>query len=181
MKKITPETRPQETITYGLHDSPLGQIIIAQSTKGLCWLGFMISKEQGAYKGDGFVRMQEYFPHSNLVRHDQQTACIVEDVIEAWDQDTLEDIKLDLRGTEFQKDVWKALLQIPKGQVISYGDVANDIGRPKASRAVGSAVGENPVSLIVPCHRVVQASGGLGNYGWGVPLKKKILKAEGVK
>ncbi len=171
MKKIT-----QETITYGLHDTPLGKIVIAQSCKGLCWLGFMVK----GYKGDGFERMQEFFPNSDLVRDDQNTHQIAERVMQAWDQDTLNDIKLDLRGTEFQKDVWKALLHIPKGQVISYGDVANDIGRPKASRAVGSAVGENPVSLIVPCHRVVQASGGLGNYGWGVDLKKKILKYEGV-
>lgn len=170
MEKIT-----IETITYGLHDTPLGQIVIAQSSKGLCWLGFMVK----GYKGDGFERMQEFFPNSDLVRDDKSTEQMAERVMQAWDQDTITDIQLDLRGTEFQQDVWKALLHIPKGQVISYGDVANDIGRPKASRAVGSAVGENPVSLIVPCHRVVQASGGLGNYGWGVELKKKILQLEG--
>ncbi|HPD83163.1 MAG: methylated-DNA--[protein]-cysteine S-methyltransferase [Alphaproteobacteria bacterium] len=169
-----------EKITYGLHDTPLGQIVIAQSCKGLCWLGFMVSKEEGAYKGDGFTRMQEHFPNSELVRDDTQTKKLMNEIMQAWDHDTLNDVALDLRGTDFQCAVWKALLNIPRGQVISYGDVANDIGRPKASRAVGSAVGENPVSLIVPCHRVVQASGGLGNYGWGVPLKKKILEAEGV-
>jgi AraC family transcriptional regulator of adaptative response/methylated-DNA-[protein]-cysteine methyltransferase len=114
-----------------------------------------------------------------LVRDDAQTRPLVTQIIQAWDHDTLNDLKLDLRGTDFQKQVWEALLHIPRGQVISYGDVANDIGKPKASRAVGSAVGENPVSLIVPCHRVVQSSGGLGNYGWGVPLKKKILEQEG--
>ena len=167
-----------EKITYGLHDTPIGQMVIAQSCKGLCWLGFMVSKEEGAYKGDGFERMKEFFPNSDFVRDDEGTRETVEQVMEAWDQDTLADIELDLRGTDFQQSVWKALLQIPKGQVISYGDVANDIGRPKASRAVGTAVGENPVSLVVPCHRVVQASGGLGNYGWGVALKKKILHEE---
>ncbi|CAG0911174.1 unnamed protein product, partial [Cyprideis torosa] len=150
-----------EKITYGLHDTPIGQIVVAQSCKGICWLGFMVSKEDGAYKGDGFTRMTEFFPNSELVRDDAQTEKLVEKIMQAWDQDTLADIDLDLRGTEFQRDVWQALLHIPKGQVISYGDVANDIGRPKASRAVGSAVGENPVSLIVPCHRVVQSSGGL--------------------
>jgi AraC family transcriptional regulator of adaptative response/methylated-DNA-[protein]-cysteine methyltransferase len=167
-----------EKITYGIHDTPLGEVVIAQSCKGLCWLGFMVSKEEGAYKGDGFVRMQEHFPNSNFVRDDQQTQDLMNDIMTAWDHDTLNDVDLDLRGTDFQCSVWKALLNIPRGQVISYGDVANDIGKPKASRAVGSAVGENPVSLIVPCHRVVQASGGLGNYGWGVPLKEKILKLE---
>jgi AraC family transcriptional regulator of adaptative response/methylated-DNA-[protein]-cysteine methyltransferase len=180
MQQISTENRI-ETITYGLHDTPLGQIVIAQSCKGLCWLGFMVSKEEGAYKGDGFTRMEEYFPNSKLVRDDAQTKGLMHDIMRAWDQDTLKSLDLDLRGTEFQCSVWKALLNIPKGQVISYGDVANDIGNPKASRAVGSAVGENPVSLIVPCHRVVQAGGGLGNYGWGVDLKKKILRLEGVK
>ena len=169
-----------ESITYGIHDTPIGQIVVAESSKGICWLGFMVSKNEGAYKGDGFTRMTEYFPNSCLMRDDKRTADLVAQIIDAWDKDTLNDIKLDLRGTEFQRDVWRALLDIPKGQVISYGDVANDIGRPKASRAVGSAVGENPVSLIVPCHRVVQSSGGLGNYGWGVSLKKKILEEEGV-
>jgi len=177
MKKIS---KKRETITYGLHDTALGQIVIAQSNSGLCWLGFMVSKKQGAYKGDGFSRMIEYFPNSQFQRDDKQTQDLAADIIQAWDQDTLQDIQLDLRGTEFQRDVWQALLQIPRGQVISYGDVANDIGRPKASRAVGSAVGENPVSLIVPCHRVVQSSGGLGNYGWGIKLKKKILEEEGI-
>lgn len=175
MEKIT-----LETITYGLHDTPLGQMVVAHSTKGLCWLGFMVSKDNGAYKGDGFTRMQEFFPNSEFVRDDQETHDLAENIMKAWDKDTLEEINLDLRGTEFQRDVWQALLHIPKGQVISYGEVANDIGRPKASRAVGTAVGDNPVSLVVPCHRVVQASGGLGNYGWGVALKKKILKYEGV-
>ena len=170
-----------ERITYGLHDTPLGEMVVAQSTKGLCWLGFMVSKKDGAYKGDGFTRMQEFFPNSELVRDDKQTEELVHEVMSAWDQDTLADIALDLRGTEFQNDVWQALLQIPRGQVISYGDVANDIGRPKASRAVGTAVGDNPVSLVVPCHRVVQATGGLGNYGWGVDLKKKILTLEGAQ
>ena len=168
-----------EKITYGLHDTPLGQVVIAQSCKGLCWLGFMVSKKDGAYKGDGFARMQEHFPNSELIRDDEQTRDLMEEIMEAWDQDTLNDVELDLRGTDFQCSVWKALLNIPRGEVISYGDVANDIGKPKASRAVGSAVGENPVSLIVPCHRVVQASGGLGNYGWGVQLKEKILEQEG--
>lgn len=168
-----------EKITYGLHDTPLGQVVIAQSCKGLCWLGFMVSEKEGAYKGDGFARMQEHFPNSELVRDDEQTRALMNEIMDAWDQDTLNDVELDLRGTDFQCSVWKALLNIPKGQVISYGDVANDIGKPKASRAVGSAVGENPVSLIVPCHRVVQASGNLGNYGWGVQLKEKILEKEG--
>ncbi|MEM6811297.1 MAG: methylated-DNA--[protein]-cysteine S-methyltransferase [Pseudomonadota bacterium] len=173
MKKST-----SEKIVYGIHNTRLGDVIIAQSSRGLCWLGFMVSKEEGAYKGDGFERMKEHFPHSKFYRDDRQTKLMMQNIMKAWDQDTLNELDLDLRGTEFQQSVWKALLNIPKGQVISYGDVANDIGAPKASRAVGTAVGQNPVSLIIPCHRVVQKSGGLGNYGWGVDLKKKILEEE---
>lgn len=180
IRNIKFDSKATEKIVYGVHDTPIGQIVVAESSKGVCWLGFMISKEQGAYKGDGFTRMNEYFPNSELIRDDARTKELVSQIIKAWDHDTLDEIKLDLRGTEFQREVWRALLNIPKGQVISYGDVANDIGRPKASRAVGTAVGENPVSLVVPCHRVVQSSGGLGNYGWGVDLKKKILHIEGV-
>ena len=168
-----------DKITYGLHDTPIGQMVIAQSAQGICWLGFMVSKENGAYKGDGFTRMIDFFPQSEFIRDDEQTKPLVTQIMQAWDHDTLAELKLDLRGTEFQCDVWSALLSIPRGQVVSYGQVANDIGKPKASRAVGSAVGENPVSLVVPCHRVVQSCGGLGNYGWGIGLKKKILEKEG--
>lgn len=160
-----------------MHQTPLGEIVIGRSSKGLCWLGFMI----GGYKGDGFSRMQAYFPQSKLVRDEAQTKDLMQEIMTAWKSDRLRDIALDLRGTDFQCAVWKALLNIPRGEVKSYGAVANDVGRPKAFRAVGSAVGENPVSLIIPCHRVVQASGALGNYGWGVDLKKKILRLEGYR
>ena len=173
MEKIT------DKIIYGLHDVQVGQIVAARSDGGLCWLGFMVSKAQGAYKGDGLTRMKRYFPTSELVRNDKNTKGLVEEIIQAWDRDRLKDIALDLRGTAFQRDVWQALLKIPKGKVVSYGDIAKDIDRPKASRSVGSAVGENPVSLIVPCHRVVPSSGGLGNYGWGTDLKKRLLEIEG--
>jgi AraC family transcriptional regulator of adaptative response/methylated-DNA-[protein]-cysteine methyltransferase len=168
-----------EKITYGVHATPLGEVVIAQSTKGLCWLGFMCGREEGAYKGDGFSRMQHFFPNSDLIRDDDHTRPMMESIMQAWDHDTVKEIALDLRGTSFQRSVWKALLNIPKGQVISYGDIANDLGRPKASRAVGSAVGNNPVSLIVPCHRVLPKSGKVGNYGWGPELKKKLLEREG--
>ena len=92
----------------------------------------------------------------------------------------MDTITLDLRGTEFQKSVWRTLLDIPKGQVWTYGQLAQAVGRPMAARAVGTAVGENPVSLIVPCHRVVQSSGKIGNYGWGEALKRNLLLEEEV-
>jgi AraC family transcriptional regulator of adaptative response/methylated-DNA-[protein]-cysteine methyltransferase len=172
MQKIITE------VTYGIHDTELGRIVIGQTDRGLCWLGFMVSKKEGAYKGDGLTRMKEYFSESSFVEDKASTFETLNDVFKAWESDDLNSISLDLQGTDFQLSVWKALLNIPKGQTLSYGDVANDIGKPKASRAVGTAVGDNPVSLIIPCHRVIQKSGGLGNYGWGLDLKSRLLEIE---
>lgn len=166
-----------EKVIYGIHSSPFGaDMVVAQSNKGLCWLGFMTTKEQGAYKGDGLTRMKAAFP--DALRNDKKTESLAHDVIEAWKEDKLRAIPFDLHGTDFQKSVWQALLNIPAGKTVSYGTIANDIGKPKASRAVGTAVGDNPVSLLVPCHRVVRSDGGLGNYGWGLGLKKEILDQE---
>lgn len=163
-------------ITYGFYPSTFGEMVIAQSERGLCWLGFMVD----GYKGNGFDRMAKHFPDTPLARDDAAIKPLGDEVIKAWANGTEKDIQIDLKGTAFQRSVWAALLDIPRGAVKSYGDVANDIGKPKASRAVGSAVGENPVSLIVPCHRVLQKSGAVGNYGWGVDIKRQILRAEGL-
>ena len=166
-------------VIYGIHKTPLGvDMVIGQTEKGLCWIGFMTTKAQGAYKGDGFDRMKQLISDAEFVRDDKATADLVGRIMAAWEQDNLRAIPFDLYGTDFQKSVWEALLNIPAGTTVSYGDVANDIGRPKACRAVGTAVGENPISLLIPCHRVVRSDGGLGNYGWGLGLKEQLLKAE---
>jgi AraC family transcriptional regulator of adaptative response/methylated-DNA-[protein]-cysteine methyltransferase len=165
-------------ITYGIAQSPFGSaMILGQTPAGaLCWLGFMVR----GYKGDGEGRMRDHFPGIEFIHDDRAVAGMAKSVLSAWERDAPDDIPLDLSGTLFQKKVWTALLSIPKGTVASYGDIARRIGAPRAARAVGSAVGENPVSLIVPCHRVITSAGTMGNYGWGVPLKEQILKAEGV-
>lgn len=171
-----------QEIIYGLYDTALGQIVIAKSDKGLCWLGFMKGQDEGAYKGDGLTRLQKFctvhFPDRDLRRDDRAMADLMAQIMQAWETGREKEITLDLRGTDFQCAVWQALLGISKGHLKTYRDVANDIGKPKAMRAVGSAVGENPVSLIVPCHRVVPMSGGVGNYGWGTELKTRLLKQE---
>lgn len=164
-----------EKITYGFYQSPVGEMVLAQTDEGLCWLGFMVK----GYKGDGLERMRMHFAGAEFVQDDEAMTGLGDEVIRLWRAGREQDITLDLRGTDFQKDVWQALFAIKRGDVCSYGDVANDIGRSRASRAVGSAVGSNPVSLIVPCHRVVQKSGGLGNYGWGLELKRRLLEEEG--
>lgn len=165
-----------QKITYGYAASPFGKMVIGTTTAGLCWLGFMVR----GYKGDGEERLFAHFPGHAFVHDDTALQDIARHIVAAWEHDNMKNIKLDLHGTDFQKKVWYALLDIRKGHIKSYGDIARDIGNPAAARAVGSAVGENPVSLIVPCHRVITSTGDLGNYGWGVDLKQKILKAEGI-
>lgn len=150
--------------------------MIGKTDKGLAWLGFMVD----GYKGNGLVRMKKHFPYADFVKDDCEIEKIAHHLIQAWEQGDEKAVTLDLQGTNFQKSVWSALLDITRGNVVSYGDIAHRLDKPNASRAVGSAVGENPVSLIVPCHRVLQKSGKIGNYGWGVYLKQKILNAEGV-
>ncbi|KNC85006.1 hypothetical protein SARC_02795 [Sphaeroforma arctica JP610] len=178
-------------IVYGIHNTELGSIIIATTAKGLCWLGFMVTKENGAYKGDGYSRMMQFYPEAT-VEAETKCACTLPTAHATADCGScfaseaqtptakLLALPLDLRGTAFQMQVWDALLDIPWGATRCYGDIANQIGRPKASRAVGTAVGQNPVSILVPCHRVLQKSGQLGNYGWGLTLKESLLRQEGV-
>ncbi|MCB1782775.1 MAG: methylated-DNA--[protein]-cysteine S-methyltransferase [Alphaproteobacteria bacterium] len=149
-------------------------MVLGLSDKGLCWLGFMVK----GYKGDGLERMRAHLRDVSFIRDDLAVQAMGDAVVQAWESGSVEAVPLDLRGTDFQQRVWQALLKIGRGRRLSYGDVANDIGRAHAARAVGSAVGENPVSLLVPCHRVVRADGSLGNYGWGLALKERILARE---
>lgn len=163
-----------EDIIYGIHPGPFGAMVIAQSAEGLCWLGF----QAAGYKGGGLSRMKKHFPQARFTENAKATEDLARRVLAAWEEGGSAEIALDLRGSAFQKAVWQRLLEIPRGKTLTYGALAGNIGKPNAARAVGSAVGDNPVSLIVPCHRVVPAGGGFGNYGWGAALKEKILKAE---
>lgn len=116
---------------------------------------------------------------ARIVPDDQQNELAVAE-IHAYLRGDLREftIPVDLRGTEFQCDVWNAIAKIPYGQTISYGELANSIGRPKATRAVGQATGANPVPIIIPCHRVIGSSGGLTGFGGGLPLKERLLGLE---
>lgn len=166
-----------EKITYGFYASSLGEMVLGKTETGLCWLGFMVK----GYKGDGLERMKAHFQGSVFDRDDDAVKVLGDKIIDAWRDGREKDIALDLHGTDFQKSVWNALLDVSRGVVCSYGDIAHEIGKPGAARAVGSAVGENPVSLIVPCHRILKSDGGVGNYGWGADLKREILRAEGIR
>lgn len=163
-------------IIYGTHATPIGEIMVAKTEKGICWLGFMMDE-----KPDHCVaRIQRHWPKAKLVHDDEAVREDCEKIMSIWrgQGDKKKKLKLDLYGTNMQIQVWQALLKIPTGETVTYMDIAKQVGKPKASRAIGNAVGANPVSLIIPCHRVIRATGIIDNYGWGSPRKKLILAME---
>lgn len=161
------------TIRYGYHPTPMGDMLIAQTDRGLCWLGFVVDEDRTI----PMARLRRDWEFADLVDDQNGTVDTARKILEIWrGADT--HLTLHLYGTNFQLQVWQALLKIPCGASVSYKAVADAIGKPKASRAVGSAVGANPVSLLIPCHRVIQSSGIVENYGWGTPRKKLILGLE---
>lgn len=166
-------------IQYGFHPTILGELLIAQTARGLCWLGFVVEGDRDV----PLKRLHEYWPLASFVSDDMATFETARRIISMWQvrgQRQLSDGKLNvhLYGTNFQIQVWQALLKIPSGGAVSYKDIAQYLGKPTASRAVGGAVGANPISLLIPCHRVIQASGIIDNYAWGSPRKRLLLALE---
>lgn len=162
------------TIRYAFHPTPIGDILIAETERGLCWLGFVVGEDREI----GITRLRAYWPRANFIEDLNGTAASAEKIIAIWRGDKGAKLNLHLYGTNFQLQVWHALMKIPCGATVSYQAIAEAIDRPKAFRAVGSAVGANPVSLLIPCHRVIQSTGIVDNYGWGTPRKKLILALE---
>ena len=162
-------------IRYAFLNGPLGRVLIGATDKGVCWLSF-------AEEGGGDLHLAE-------MRHDWSAAEFVQDkdyltplaaraFAFALNRKLDEPLRLHVRGTNFQLKVWEALLKIPYGARCTYGDIASEIGKPKANRAVGSAVGANLISVLIPCHRVILSSGVIHNYRWGVARKKTVLALE---
>jgi AraC family transcriptional regulator of adaptative response/methylated-DNA-[protein]-cysteine methyltransferase len=157
-------------IRYGVHETALGCVMLGVTDRGICWLAFIADDGRPA---------KEEFAHAwsgaTLIEDQAATAVWVE---RAFDLDGLgkKPLPLLISGTNFQIKVWEALLRIPFGRLVTYRDVAEAIGNPKAVRAVGSAVGKNNISWLIPCHRVILSSGVMHNYRWGV-RQKKILNA----
>jgi AraC family transcriptional regulator of adaptative response/methylated-DNA-[protein]-cysteine methyltransferase len=158
-------------IAYGLHPSPFGQCLAAVTERGLCGLSFV--EEAGP---EAAIRdLHRRWPKARLVKNQERTAGMIRRVFGSAAQGNRTPIPLLLRGTNFQIKVWEALLRIPPGSVISYHRLAEAVGNPAASRAVGSAVGANPVAYLIPCHRVILSTGAFGNYRYGAIRKKAIL------
>ena len=156
------------TIRYSFADTPFGAILVASTTKGVCYLGF--ADDQSRTLGE----LQQLFPNAHYQHQAddlQRSALAV--FTNDWSQ--LSRIKLHLRGTDFQIKVWETLLKTPLGKLTTYGSIASQIKQPRASRAVGSAVGSNPVAFLIPCHRVIQSTGVIGQYHWGSVRKTAMI------
>ena len=155
-------------INYSFAESPFGNVIVASTSKGICYMAF--AEDESA----GFAGLVQTFPAATFR---QMTDMIQQHALYIFTHDwnSLSDIKLHLKGTPFQLKVWDALLHIPLGQVSTYSDIAQQINHPNASRAVGTAIGSNPVAFLIPCHRVIRANGETGSYHWGATRKHAIL------
>lgn len=165
------------TIRYAYHPTPVGDALIAETDKGVCWLGFVVDGD----RDPALERMKKTWVNANLIEDAEGTESSAEKILNIWSGIENPKLNLHLYGTNFQIQVWQAMLKIPCGATVSYKALAQSIGKPAACRAVGSAVGANPISLLIPCHRVIQASGIIENYGWGTPRKKLILSVEAMQ
>ena len=159
------------TIYWGWFDSPFGAAIVMATERGICGLGFAAEMGEAAARQDLVGR----WPHARFVEDPE--------MLRPWVLSALGGAAapLYLIGAPFQIKVWQALLAIPSGQVTTYSELAGAAGHPKAVRAVGTAVGRNPISLLIPCHRALRKSGGLGGYHWGLPVKRAILAWEAAR
>lgn len=162
------------SIHYSFAESPFGNILVASTSKGICHMAFADDETTA------LTVMKNHFPNAHfkqMVDLIQQNALY----IFTHDWQKLNQIKLHLKGTGFQLKVWETLLKIPMGQLSTYGNIATAIEKPRASRAVGTAIGSNPVAFLIPCHRVIQSTGSFGGYMWGSTRKTAMIGWEGAK
>ena len=158
-------------IKYGFADCPFGEMLLMWTDRGICGIGFTDVMGREWSMSD----LRRRWPEATY-EEDSGGAALRAAAMSAG-----EDTRLHLIGQPFQLKVWEALLSIPSGQVTTYSTIAERIGNPKAVRAVGTAVGRNPISWLVPCHRVLRKSGGLGGYHWGIPVKQGLLLREALR
>nr|WP_316655903.1 bifunctional helix-turn-helix domain-containing protein/methylated-DNA--[protein]-cysteine S-methyltransferase [uncultured Gellertiella sp.] len=164
-------------IRYGFHPSPFGTALVMATDRGLAGLAFADAAGEEAC----FRDMADRWPNARYVRDQQATATQVKRIFDpaCWNRD--EPLRVVLIGSDFQVRVWESLLKIPLGKAVTYSDIAGAIGQPKAARAVGAAVGRNPISFVVPCHRALGKNGALTGYHWGLTRKRAMLGWEAGK
>jgi len=160
------------TIRWGVFDTPFGPALATATDRGICGLGFLSECSEEAAKVDLFGR----WPRAEFTHDPEAIRAMVEQAVSQTGS-----TRLHLIGGPFQIKVWEALLRVPEGQVTTYSDIAASIGHPAAVRAVGTAVGRNPISWLIPCHRAIRREGGLGGYHWGLPVKRALLAWESAR
>lgn len=161
-------------LQYGVHGTPFGDCLIAVTRRGICSLGFI----EGESRERAVTRLRESWKKATLLENPGASAQVVRQIFSTSGVGGQAPLQVMLKGTNFQIKVWEALLRIPEGAVVSYGALAEAIGRPGAHRAVGTAVGQNPIAYLIPCHRVLRNSGEIGGYRWGTARKRAILAME---
>ncbi|WP_214071505.1 methylated-DNA--[protein]-cysteine S-methyltransferase [Mucilaginibacter sp. dw_454] len=162
-------------VNYSFAESPFGIIIVASTNKGICYMAFVDGSNDEA-----FAELKSKFPNAQYTQFldvIQQSALYI--FTQDWNK--LGDIKLHLKGTPFQLKVWETLLKVPVGGLTTYGSLASVLQNPNASRAVGSAVADNPVAFLIPCHRVIKSTGEIGQYHWGSQRKNAMIGWEAAK
>jgi len=164
-------------IAYGYHATPFGECLLAKTDRGICGLNFVQNNDRRPV----FASLEDRWQNATLIEDPDVTRLFVERIFDPSEGKKSTPLHLVLSGTNFQIKVWEALIKIPMGAVVSYENVAAHIGMPRASRAVGNAVGSNPVSFVIPCHRVIRKTAEFGNYGGGIARKLAILGWEAVR
>ena len=158
-------------IAYGFCASPFGDCLLSTTGRGICYLGFGETDKRSESLG----RLRHTWPGSAFTENPERIRPMVKHIFDIDPDKTPRPFNLQLKGTNFQINVWKALLNIPSGWVASYRDIASHIGRPRAFRAVASAVAINPVAYLIPCHRVIASSGTIYHYRWESARKKALI------
>jgi AraC family transcriptional regulator, regulatory protein of adaptative response / methylated-DNA-[protein]-cysteine methyltransferase len=177
---MTPKIYQQQgktiQITYTVVDCSLGYLLVATTDKGIC------SVKLGDRPKELIKILTDEFQQATIIRDDQNHQDWIKKILNLiTGTESDPDLPLDIRGTAFQQQVWQALQKIPYGAIRTYTDIAQDLGKPKAVRAIANACGANPVALIIPCHRVVRNDGSLGGYRWGIERKQKLIEQENLK
>jgi AraC family transcriptional regulator of adaptative response/methylated-DNA-[protein]-cysteine methyltransferase len=162
------------TLTYDFHPTPFGDALAIMSGRGLAGLAF-VNEDAGQDRADALADMARRWPGAVMKAEAGAGRAVVGEVFDPARWADGQPVRVVLIGTDFEVRVWETLLKIPMGQAVSYADIARHLGKPTASRAVGSAVGRNPISFVVPCHRVMRSDGNLGGYHWGLTRKRALI------
>ncbi|MCC1495357.1 methylated-DNA--[protein]-cysteine S-methyltransferase [Alcanivorax sp. 1008] len=163
-------------LDYGVHSTSFGDVLVAMTDLGVCRLDFVDALCGDSSSEKSVLFLQSLWPKAQLRKNPGRTQSVISSLFAG--SASQQSVPVHIAGTDFQFDIWQALLQIPAGHCISYSQLALASGHPGAARAVGSAVASNPVALLIPCHRVIRQDGKPGGYRWGVHRKQTLLAAE---